>query len=133
MADLQIPVIILALVSTSATLTTTISQYITRLRGAKEKFKRLQTEILVLQDVVYECHQALDVAEAPPHVRESLISCFDEGQEVVALAERASRGMGDRKQSLWTVFRLIHNDDELTKTAAIFRERVALLRDMCSE
>ncbi|KAL8742249.1 MAG: hypothetical protein Q9190_005240 [Brigantiaea leucoxantha] len=123
----------LALISTSATLTVTLSKFVTSVRSAPAKFRRLVTEILVLQDVVDECHEVLGRVEAPRHVRESLISCFETGQEVEKLARSASKNMNADRRPLIEAVKLVLRDDELTRAAAVFRERVVLLRDMCSE
>ena len=124
---------ILALLSTSATLSVTSRKFYTNVRGAHEKYIRLWTEILVLRDVVDECHGVLDRVEAPQHVRESLISCFEMGEKVAKLAHEASEGIDSGRSRIMVAIQLVTRDDELTKTAAIFRERVVLLRDMCSE
>lgn len=84
---------VLALISTTAILTVTLSKFRTGVKNAPKKYKRLWTEILVLQNVVYECHEILDQVEAPQHVRESLISCFEAGEEVERLAQSASQGL----------------------------------------
>ena len=134
MADgLVVATTLLALISTTATLSVTLSKLVTNVRGAVDKFERLMIEIVVLRDVVYECHEILDRVEAPRHVRESLISCFELGREVEQQAHNASEGINSGRHHLKVAIRLVLHDDKLTKAAAVFRERVVLLRDMCSE
>ena len=124
-----------ALVSTSTSLLVTASKFTTNVRNAPTKHKRLLAEIHVLRDVVDECHEVLGRVKAPQHVRESLISCFDMGKEVAELLYKARGGapISFDTLPLKEAVRLVLRDDELTKAAAVFRERVVLLRDMCSE
>ena len=124
---------IFAFLSTSATLAVTVSKFVRDVRSAPGKFKRLFTEIVVLRDVVDECYGILDRSDAPRHVRDSLISCFESGKEVEALAHQFDKGITSGGSQLRASVKLVLKDDELTKTAAVFRERVVLLRDMCSE
>lgn len=104
---------VLALISTSASLGVTLSKLYRNVRGAPEKLQRLFREIAVLRDVVDECHEVLDRSEAPRYVRESMISCFELGEEVVRVAQIVSRGVeGNGRQKYMAAIRLALRDDE---------------------
>ena len=134
MADpLTTVIVALALISTSTSLAVTISKFIAGVRNAPKKYRRLWTEVLVLREIVDECHQILDRVKVPKHVWESLISCFEMGQEVEDLLHKAQGHIDPDRQRIMVAIRLVLRGDELTKAATIFRERVVLLRDICSE
>ena len=103
----------------------------------------LQQEISVLRGVVDECYRTVSdgPVEVPPHVKDLLIACFDHGREIDQLAMQAENAAGLFSAStamrisskLKTALFILSREKELSTATAIFRDRVGLLRDACSE
>ena len=124
---------ILALLSTSTTLIVTLSKFAKHVREAPDKYTRLVTEMEILRDVIDECHEVVHDTQAPRHVREVLISCFDMGEKFRSMLHAFREDKHSRFPRTLMAIRLVLHDEELTNTAVTFREKAVLLRDICSE
>lgn len=104
------------------------------------RIELLLNEVSALRGLVDECYETVNdgPVEAPPHVRELLITCFEQGKEVEYVIERA----GDSRRRLSSTmlsrlkmvfFILSSKGKQLDSSVAVFRDKVVILRDACSE
>ncbi|KAH6990123.1 hypothetical protein EDB80DRAFT_165068 [Ilyonectria destructans] len=131
---------ILALASTSGALTTSLLSLKRDLTRAPAAHYSLLREVAVLRDIVDECTHTLDgLSQVPVHIRQTLISCFEAGEKVHILLEMrkfVSPRVGAADFPGWLpAFKLYtySREKDLAGEVSQFRERVYLLRDMCSE
>lgn len=139
-AVLVVTTSILALVSTSGALTTSLLSLKGDLTRAPAAHYSLLREVAVLRDIVDECTHTLDgLSQVPVHIRQTLISCFEAGEKVHALLEMRKfvpPRVGAADFPGWLpAFKLYtySRKKDLAGEVSQFRERVYLLRDMCSE
>ncbi len=107
------------------------------------KLRLLQKEIVVMRGVVDECYQTISDGpiESPRHVKELLYTTHKQGEEVegrVVKMIHADRDLGwgilGRIVSIIRMMLLgLGQEKEADSEVAIFRDKVGLLRDACSE
>lgn len=100
----------------------------------------LQQEVSALRGVVDECYETVTggPVQAPPHVKELLIACFEQGREVETVIERAAESRRNLSSTVLSrlkmlFFILSSQGKELDSSVAVFRDKVGILRDACSE
>lgn len=131
---------ILAILSTGGALITSLLSLKRDLNRAPAAHRSLRREVAVLQEIVDECAHTLDgLSQVPVHIRETLISSFEAGQKVHALLEmrrfESPRVDFAHFYGWYLAFKLytFSWEQDLAGEVSQFRERVYLLRDMCSE
>lgn len=127
---------VLALVSTTASVVTNAFSLRGNVSRADRIFESLENEVAILREVVEECYNTLeDISESPLHVRRTLISCFEAGQEVESVMHESPRPTARGSLGVIQQWRLYQfsKDRDLNGMVSTFRQRVYLLRDMCSE
>lgn len=104
------------------------------------KIKLLKHELEALQGVVEECYRTVHgVVEAPPHVKDLLYTTYGQGEEIDELAREAvevvdrTAGLGRVMSRIKTVSFIVRSEKRLSSEIAVFRDKVGLLRDACSE
>lgn len=108
------------------------------------KIELLKNEIGVMRGVVDECFRTVDEGpiEVPPHVKDLLVSTFEQGEEVERLAFKASQvALGSSTASpvrklfsrMKAMYFILSSEKHLTSAVATLRDKVGLLRDACSE
>jgi hypothetical protein len=142
------PISITLLVSTAYSLATSVVGPVSDLVRASVIFPRkielLRHEVGAMRGVVDECYRTIDEGpiEAPPHVRDLLVATFEQGMEVEELAVKASDAVSGAQSTSKTrivfsraksMYFIIRSERALTSAVAIFRDKVGLLRDACSE
>lgn len=125
------------LVLGSTTSLRSLKRDITRAPAAHDLLLR---DVAFLRDIVDECTHTLDgLSQVPVHIRQTLISCFEAGEKVHALLKMRKLvppRVGDEIFPRWVhAFKLYtySRKKDLAGEVNQFRERVHLLRDMCSE
>ncbi|KAL1875248.1 hypothetical protein Daus18300_003319 [Diaporthe australafricana] len=104
------------------------------------RIRILLNEISALRGVVDECYETVNdgPVQAPPHVKELLITCFEQGKEVEAFIERAAESRQQLSSTMLSrlkmmSFILSSQGKQLDSSVAVFRDKVVILRDACSE
>lgn len=100
----------------------------------------LQIEVSTLRGVVDECYETITggPVQAPPHVQELMIACFEQGKEVEEFIVRAAEPRPDPSSVILSrlkvmLFILSSQGKQLDSSVAVFRDKVGMLRDACSD
>ena len=97
-----------------------------------------------MRGVVDECYRTIDEGpiDAPLHVRDLLLAAFEQGMEVEELAVKAWDAVSGAQTTSFStrifsraksMYFIIRSERALTSAVAVFRDKVGLLRDACSE
>ena len=104
------------------------------------RIELLQQEVSALRGVVDDCYETVSggPVQAPAHVKELLIACFEQGRdvdEVVQMAAETRRNLSNTILSRlkMVLFLLSSQGKQLDSSVAVFRDKVGTLRDTCSE
>lgn len=104
------------------------------------RIELLLNEVMALRGVVDECHETIigGPVQAPPHVKELLITCFEQGKEVEKGIEKAAESIRNLSSTMLSRLKMVFfilssQGKELDSSVAVFRDKVGILRDACSE
>jgi len=134
---------IILLVSASFSLTTALGNLYT-VTDLPHKIWLLYDEVRVIRSVVDECYQTIEGGpiESPQHIKDLLVSTHEQEKEVEKLVAKAlhvvpRRGSNSFATRLHFLIKsatfMVRTEKEMTSAVAILRDKVALLRDACSE
>jgi hypothetical protein len=108
------------------------------------RMNRLLQEVSALRGVVDECYETVSggLVQAPPHVKELLIACFDQGKEIEQVLERAEESRRNFSSTTLSRLKMLlkmlsfilsSQGKQLDSSVTVFRDKVGMLRDACSE
>ena len=137
MDPLTLSIGIVALISSAANLTNSISRDISRLKNVERKIRDQVSEIEVMCDVLMECNEIIQASQdtkIPISVKRSFDFCEMRYQELMEFMPKTPplKSRSTVSKFVWRSKQL-HTEKERKTALSGFRNAVLLLRDLCSE